>query len=299
MGFGRKKPTVGKGIEQKDVAMLATQALDKARSARVSLALSLIFTTGVLMNRWSNKAIQALLASMVGIDLPRGKKDITADFEAAWYRNMKNEPAIPCRVIKAAIIDGAISTDGVVTKAELKRELRVVGWTAPLRLPEGHNGKNMHDALERDTRIVSNSNGKPDVRSRAIAPAGSRVDVVLEFPSTLTPDKVMAAVKAAGETIGIGDWRPDKGGEFGRFEVVVLNQDMDKHIARIMRECASPEQQYEIPEVMLRAWGNTADTGIKSDAARKAKAVLDQVTEQASGHQAVVEPPKRSRKKAA
>jgi hypothetical protein len=203
---------------------------------------------------------------------PKVSKDLTKDFEESWYRNVNGDPVIPCRAIKAAIVEAAPATGNVVTKADLKRSLRVVGFTAPLKF-EGEK--------EMDVKIVRNSNGSPDVRSRAQFPAGSTVDVVVEFGTPLTPDKVMSAVQAAGLCIGIGEWRPEKGGELGTFSVELLEND-NATIDRILKANSVPEDEFKIPEAMLRAFSTIPEEKLP-DVGRKVRAVAAQHKAQRNG----------------
>jgi hypothetical protein len=275
MAFGKKRAVTATNVNQGNAALLATQALATMRSTRITLVVRLILDQ-VLMNRWTNKAIQQMLGKMVGLELPRPPKDLTAEFEASWYRNERGEVALPCRLVKAAIVEGAISTGKVVSKAELKRELRVRGFTAPVYGPDGKK-------LIGSTRLTmsvlpaKNSTGGPDLRARAIVPAGSYADIVLDFPPTLTPDKVMAALDGAGSTIGLCDWRPDKGGEFGTFTIDTDRVSNDlKEIGRVLKDCGSPEEQFVIPQTLLRAY-NAMPHDAVPDPVKKALSVAGHI----------------------
>lgn len=279
MAFGKKKTVSATNVDQNNVALLATQALATLRATRVRLVVRLVLDP-VLMNRWTSKAIVMMLGKMCGKELPRPPKDLTEEFKDSWYRNEKGEVALPCRLIKAAIVEGAISTGKVVSKAELKRELRVCGFTSPIY---DRNGKKlMVDELQMDVRPARNASGGPDLRSRAIVPAGSYVDIVLDFPPTLSPDKVMAAVDGAGGTIGFCDWRPERGGEFGTFSIDTDRITNDKkEIEKVLRDCSTPEEQFVIPQDLLRAF-NAATRDIMPDPVRKAMSVAAGVDEQHS-----------------
>jgi hypothetical protein len=270
MAFGKKK-TIDSSLNQDNVALRATEALEKVRSSRLLLGVRIVFVTPVLMHRWSQKAIVQMLGKMAGQEMPRPPKDVTADFNESWYRNTEGKLAMPCRLVKACIVEGAISTMGLVSKAELKRDLRVRGYTAPVKMPAGGE-------LEMDTRIASN-NGSPDIRSRAVVPTASSIDVVLDFPVSMSPDKVMAALTSAGASIGLCDWRPEKGGEYGSFEVTKIWSEK-KEIDRVLRECSVAEDTYEIPPELLRAVNAIAPEK-KTDAQRKATAVVEHVNGQA------------------
>jgi len=300
MAFGKKKNTSAVNVDQSNAALLATQALATMRSTRILLAVRLVLDD-VLMNRWTNKAIEMMLGKMVGLEMPRPPKDLTKEFEASWYRNAKGEPALPCRLIKATIVEGAISTGKVVSKAELKRELRVRGFTAPIY---GANGKKLTQAdLTMDVRPARNASGGPDLRSRAIVPAGSYIDVVLDFPPTLTPDKVMAALDGAASTIGLCDWRPEKGGEFGTFTIDTDRVSSDpKTVTRIIQDCLVPEEKFVIPDTLLRAFRAIPAERLAgaSDPLKKAMAVAEGIDQQHAQVDSVAKlPRKRGRGKAA
>jgi hypothetical protein len=262
MGFP-KKQAAGPVLEQSQVALMASEALAKMRSQRVFLPVRLTFETPILTHRWSQKVIVKMLGSMTGAEQARTPKDLTNDFEESWYRDINDVPCIPTRLVKAAIVEGAVSTGKLVSKAELKRELRIVGRTAPIRVA---GKKSIKEMLEMDVRVTRNSTGAPDVRARALVPAGAWIDVLLAFPRTMSVDKIVAALQAAGDTIGLCDWRPERGGEYGTFSVEILKGA--DHIKRIQDESAVAEQEFVIPANMLRAF-NALPTEKKSDTGRK------------------------------
>jgi hypothetical protein len=268
MAFGKKKVAV-QGVDQSNVALLATEALAKQRSNRLQLGARLWFETPVLMHRWSEKAVCEMLGRMTGLKLPREQKDVMAEFEASWYRNTDGVPAIPCRIIKACIVNGALGTGEVVTKADLKRILRVRGYTTPIC----RDGKPITPAsLVRHTCVTGGNT--IDVRSRAVVEPGAYVDIVLEFTPMLSPDQVMAALSSGGSSIGLCDWRPDKGGEYGTFSVDEKTWSDKKDIDRILKACSVPEDVYEIPPQLLRAF-NAIPSEQQPDKGRKVVALAE------------------------
>jgi hypothetical protein len=266
MGFGKKAKSSEK-LDQATVAMKASEALKKRRSIGVRLAVRVTGTAPLMMHRWTTKAITQMVGKAAGQEQPKTPKDLTAEYEQSHFRNEKGVLAMPMRIVKASIIDGAIVTDGAVSKADLKRTLRVVGHTSPIRTKS---------PLEMDCRIASN-NGSPDMRARAVVPTGYHFDVVLQFTSPLTPDKVVAAFEGAGSCIGLCEMRPEKGGEYGTFSIDILPNE---EIARILKENAVPEEHYVIPPEFLRSF---VMGEIKSDAVRKALAVAGHVNGQSKG----------------
>ncbi len=250
--------------KEKSVSLLAAQALRKQRSQLTRLPVRLRGETPLLMHRWSQKALLQMLGKMVGIDMPRQAKDLTKDYEASWYRNVEGELALPCRIIKASVVEGAITTGKVVSKVDLKRYLRVLGYTTPIRLAKGTE-------MEMNVGIVrtSGQSKTPDVRARAVVPEGWYADVVLQFPQTLSVDKVVSALTGAGSAIGLCDFRCEKGGDFGCFDIEFFDGDEEKEIKRILKECAIPEEQPDIPPQYLRAF-NALPEDEKDKVAKKA-----------------------------
>jgi hypothetical protein len=273
MAFGKKKATSsGPVVNQDNVFILASQALAKQRSTRLRLAVLVTITSPGLMHRWGQKAVLQMVGNMVGHKIPKTDKDLTAEYEESWYRNVDEQPVVPCRVIRESIIAGGGPNCGdVVSKAQLGRELRVLGQTAPLVFPKGQG-------LTMDIQMARTSTGTPQPTARALVPAGTTFKVVLEFPPTLTPDQVMAAAQSAGDVIGLFDWRPSKGGEYGRFIVEPLPSSAAQ-VKAIIEACSLPEKQFQIPPEMLRAFNAIPKENL-GDPARKARAVVNHVNGQ-------------------
>ena len=271
MAFGKKKKVESSvAVTQQNVSTLASQALARMRNTQVNLPMRIVGTSPLLMHRFGEKAVIEMLSSMVGNKLPRGNKDLTAEYEASWYRNEKGQLALPLRLIKACIIEGAISTDGVASKAELKRGLRVCGNTALIRTADNAPMRLSRDE-HMDIRLVRNNGGSPDVRARALIPAGYHMDVVLQFsPAMLSIDAVVSAFSAAGATIGLCDFRPARGGECGTFEIQPLSET---DVPRILKESIVPEEGFTIPEQLLTAFNSIPEDKL-TDPARKVKSLI-------------------------
>lgn len=271
MAFGKKTATAS--FDPRDAYTLASKALRERRMTQARLAFRMTLDE-TLMNCFSNKALLQMLGKQTGLDQLREQKDLLKAFEDSKYRNANDVVVLPCRIIKAAIVEGAISTGKFVTKAELKRDLRVVGFTSPIIFPKGNTA-------EPDVRLVRNQNGVPDVRSRALLPAGSMVECVLQFPTTLSPDKVIAAFEGAGSSIGVCDYRPQNGGTYGTFSVELLPES---EIDRIVKACSVPEKPFDIPPQFMKAFNRLGDGDAEAkptDSQSKAAAVVKHVNGQA------------------
>lgn len=72
MAFGKKKEAAV-FTSQDEVALLATKFLKERRATRVRIALQLTFTSPVLMNQFSQKALVQMLSKQVGCPEPKAR----------------------------------------------------------------------------------------------------------------------------------------------------------------------------------------------------------------------------------
>ncbi len=247
----KTKPAVASGVTTKRIDHLEKYYIQ--RDAYSLMPLLLISASPILMHAWGQKAMMQMIGKMTGHDIPQENKDITAEYGEAFYRNVKGTAVIPCRILKRCFLDGALPTKKAVTKTDLGRFLRVMGQTAPIIGTE-----------HMDIRLVSvgGRNKKPDVRARPMYDEWS-LKCVLRFPHERLPiDKVLMAVEAAGDAVGLCDWRPSAGspGEMGCFSI----QHVDaSEVDSILKECRHAEKHPVIPEAFLRAASKVLDTGGK------------------------------------
>lgn len=247
------------------ISLLAADALRKMQDTIWQLPFYIIGDTDMLMHRWALKAFLEMLGNMVGIKMPKEPKDLMEDYEASWYRNIDQELVIPCRLLKACIVEGAITTGKTAHKTDLKRYIRVVGATSPITLAKGTEREMQIDLV----KVGNGLNKKPDVRARARIPTGWRAEFVLQFPMSYSPDSVVCALEGAGRHIGLCDWRFEKGGEYGGFKVGFFPAEEETHhVNRILRLCSKPEDQFDIPPQYLRAY-NAASPEVQKKALKK------------------------------
>jgi hypothetical protein len=145
-------------------------------------------------------------------------------------------------------VDGAISIKdrGLIAGTDVKRIIRVCGFTTPIL---GPNGKPLpKDAVHMDVRVVGGN--ATEMRARPRVDAGSRIEIVVQVPPSFGVDRTMAAIDAAGSNIGLCEWRPDKGGEYGTFEVTALHP---REVPRILAACDVEEEPLRLSPQMLRA----------------------------------------------
>jgi hypothetical protein len=174
--------------------------------------------TPLIMHRFAKKAWQELL-------LPSQKKNAAAkqetlkhdpltEFRECCYRNRDdNEPTLvhfPSGGISKAIASAALDLPGA-SKSQILRLVNVKSTQI-----------NIYGVPSLGMDMVRNSDmaRSPDVRTRAYFDQWCAY-IEVEYVSSLVSQSVIVnLLGAAGKIVGLGDYRPQKGGQFGKFTLV-------------------------------------------------------------------------------
>jgi hypothetical protein len=199
---------------------------------------NILGATPMIMNRFSFKARQELL-------IPKGKQsratleskmkhDPLAEFRGGLYLNRdKTSPTrfhVPNSAFHRAIAAAGSDMPGAA-KAQLNRLASIVDLSIDL-----YGVPNLYMSMVRN----SDMNRTPDVRTRPIFPEWACSVTVRWTLPNITRRTITNLFTGAGLIIGIGDWRPQKGGTHGRFKIV---SDKDRDFARIVKEQGVKAQQ--------------------------------------------------------
>jgi hypothetical protein len=199
--------------------------------------------TPLIMHRFSSKSWQQLLLpAPVKNKVERAqilKHDPMQEYRECQYRNRDPaEPTLlhyPSGAFSGAIADAALDLPGV-TKAKIQRLVSVASTQV-----------NVYglQSLGMDMVRLAGS-GAPDVRTRPYLREWC-CSFTIEFAvSLINLSQIMSLVEAAGRIIGLGDYRPQKGGSYGKF---VIMPPEDEPFQRVMRTQgrAAQEQAYMNP----------------------------------------------------
>lgn len=176
-------------------------------------------TTPQIHQRMSQKAQHELL-------LPKGRKNAAErastlkhnpmeEFAASAYRTTDEraptELAMPATAWKAAIRSAALDLPGA-SKAQLGRLMWVEGEMIPVwGVPK----------IFLSVTRSADAARTPDIRSRLIIPKWATKISVTYIKPILNEQAIVNLIAAAGLTIGMSDWRPQKGsGNYGQFKIV-------------------------------------------------------------------------------
>ena len=175
-------------------------------------------TAPLIVHRWSEKARQMMLDAQQGKKNPKQPKDPNVDFETSMYRFEDGGHGFPIMAFKSATVKGGARLFGKAVKMTELRQLCTF-LSDGLCTDGTQLTRIISDAPIMSEDMVRVGMGTADIRYRAEYRNWSAVLRIEYVPSVIDLSSVVALVDAGG-TNGIGEWRPEKSGSYGTFEVV-------------------------------------------------------------------------------
>lgn len=195
------------------------------------LIVPIIGTTPLIVHNFSAKARRQMLDGMQGVKTPKEPKDPVAEYEAAFYRMNDGSYGFPVTAFKAATVGAARFYGKDVRMTELRQCLFMHGHVSehePQQLVKVYGEPKMREDV---VRIGGMSRGtdlryRPEFREWRV-----ELDVTY-VKSSLTRDSLLSLIDAGGMGIGVGEWRPERRGEFGTYRIdpdgtVEINPDRE------------------------------------------------------------------------
>ena len=162
-------------------------------------------TTPFICHNWDKKNIDKMQAKQAGTaSKGREKRDPAQDYEGAFYRLPDGRPGMKLIAFKNAAVTAVTS---------LGKEFTNGGELTPISYPE-----DTPPYMRTDTVTVGM--GSTDLRYR---PEFLRwgVTLAIQFNArVITQDQLVNLINLGGFSVGVGEWRPEKNGDHGRFQVV-------------------------------------------------------------------------------
>jgi hypothetical protein len=188
--------------------MTATTTKIELPSLRLETAsFILVGDSPLIVHAWSEKAKRAMLdKQMKRAKQAKEAKDPEADYEACFYRTKTGVPGFPAIGVKSAMISACRFADMKMTIARgafhIDTEmLEVIGEPRPRE------------------DMVRVGMGTADIRYRPEFPTW-RIPATLRFNAdVISAEQLANLLNVAGFGVGIGEWRPEKNGQYGRFHV--------------------------------------------------------------------------------
>ena len=186
-----------------------------SRIAAETIKVPILGTTPLIMHRFSEKAKRQMLDNMQGRKSPKETKDPAAEFDAAFYRMEDETPGFPVLGFKMATVGGARFYGKDVSMTALRQYLFFRGEI-------GQDGMTLAridgEATMRED-VVRVGRGGTDLRYRPEFREWSTTLTITYVTSALTRDSVLSLIDAGGMGVGVGEWRPEKNGDNGCYQI--------------------------------------------------------------------------------
>jgi hypothetical protein len=168
--------------------------------------------TPLVVHRFSEKSRKQMEDAQQGA--PRHKKAPKKPkelFEASLYKISRGKYGFPASGFKKAMVSACRYADGI-TMTKAYGAFHVIGDLLPIR---GSKPIMRTDVV----RVGSFAKRTADIRYRGEFKNWEIKLPILYNKRIISPTQLAHLANLAGFSVGIGEWRPEKGGQFGMFEV--------------------------------------------------------------------------------
>jgi hypothetical protein len=173
---------------------------------------TLIADSPLIVHAWSEKAKRQMLdKQMKRATKAKEAKDPEADYEACFYRTPAGAYGFPAIGVKSAMVGACRFVDMKMTEAR-------GAFHIDCEMLEVIGEPNMREDM------VRVGMGTADIRYRPEFKVW-RMPVIIKFnASVIGAEQLANLLNTAGFAIGIGEWRPEKDGQYGRFHVATSGE---------------------------------------------------------------------------
>jgi hypothetical protein len=179
-----------------------------------TILVPIIGTSPLIVNKFSEKAQRQMLDAQQGKKSPKVARDPETEYRAALYHT-KDGYGFPVTAFKAATVGAARF---YVRMTDLRQFLFMKGEISE-KDPQALVEIAGEPEMRQDTVRLAGPSRSADLRFRPMFREWSTTLHVIYVRSSLSRDSVLSLIDAGGMGIGVGEWRPEKRGEFGTYKV--------------------------------------------------------------------------------
>lgn len=209
------KATPAKAAPAKEApAAEAQKAIEIQPIDQRGMLVPIVGVSPLIVHKFSEKSKRKMLDAMQGKKAAKDIRNPKAEYEEAMYRLEKGGYGFPSVAFKAATVGGARFYSSITMTA-----LRQYIFFGGDRGTEGE--------------MLVKIEGKPVMREDTVRLTGKSTDLryrpeffpwkatlhVLYVASMITQGSVVSLINAGGIGVGVGEWRPERNGDFGRFQI--------------------------------------------------------------------------------
>lgn len=181
-----------------------------------TLRVPIVGTAPLIVHRFSEKARRQMLDAMQGRKTPKQAKDPEAEYEAAFYRHDDEGYGFPVIAFKAATVSGARFYGKSISMTALRQ---FVFFDAEFSKAAGQKLARITGTPHMREDVTRVGMGGTDLRYRPEFTEWSTSVEITYVKSMLTRESVLSLLEAGGMGVGVGEWRPERRGDFGTFQI--------------------------------------------------------------------------------
>jgi hypothetical protein len=219
--------------------------------ARSCIGFEIRGTSPLIQNAFAQKSVEQMLSKHMGRPVEKAHKVPRQVLEAACVRNEKGTICMSPVCFKSAMINAASTVKSYDRKKKvLLISFAVEGLSIPITyevpgLPASSGYRARLDVVR-----TSGIQRTVDLRFRPEFPGwGAQLAISFE-PDILTAEGVTDLLDRAGR-VGVGEWRPEKRGTFGQWEIVRALEP--KETEKAIADSQVPLVSLQIPDWALDA----------------------------------------------
>lgn len=181
-----------------------------------TLRVPIVGTAPLIVHKFSEKAKRQMLDAMQGRKSPKEPKNPEAEFEAAFYRHDDGGYGFPVIAFKAATVGAARFYGKSVSMTALRQ---FVFMDAEFSKTDGQKLARIVGSPHMREDVTRVGMGGTDLRYRPEFTEWSTSLEITYVKTMLTRDSVLSLIDAGGMGVGVGEWRPEKKGDFGTYRI--------------------------------------------------------------------------------
>lgn len=181
-----------------------------------TLHVPLVGTAPLIVHKFSEKAKRQMLDAMQGRKSPKEPKDPEKEYQAALYLHDDGGYGMPVIAFKSATVGGARFYGKSISMTALRQ---FIFFDAEFSKTCGQKLARINGEPIMREDVTRVGMGGTDLRYRPEFTEWSTTVAVTYVRSMLTQDSVLSLIEAGGLGVGIGEWRPEKKGDFGTYEI--------------------------------------------------------------------------------
>lgn len=216
---------------------MAGKKIDIPKVEREILELYLVGDSDLIVHRFAEKQKKQIAdKQQKGVKGRKEDRDPEAEFQAARHLRPDGTDGFPASGLRLGAVEAVTWCSGITKK--------LVNGSLFVTDADGGNLMRIYSeepvCVTDTVRIGSFSNKVADLRYRPYYKDWFMKVRVMFDPSALSKEQVVNLINRAGMSIGLGDWRPQKGGVNGMFHVASAAEA--RKLETRMKKLATPKR---------------------------------------------------------